>query len=59
MCRSGGAGVPSRHERRQPACVTLVARDFTAMEPNTKGGTDITYIRTAEHWLYLCIVLGL
>ena len=34
-------------------------RDFTATTPNTKWGTDITYIRTAEHWLYLCIVLDL
>ena len=34
-------------------------RDFTAAIPNTKWGTDITYIRTAEHWLYLCIVLDL
>jgi putative transposase len=29
------------------------------MEPNTKWVTDITYIRTAEHWLYLCVVLDL
>jgi putative transposase len=34
-------------------------RDFTATVPNTKWVTDITYIRTAEHWLYLCIVLDL
>jgi putative transposase len=27
--------------------------------PNTKWVTDITYIRTAEHWLYLCVVLDL
>ena len=27
--------------------------------PNTKWVTDITDIRTAEHWLYLCIVLDL
>jgi putative transposase len=34
-------------------------RDFTAAAPNTKWVTDITYIRTAEHWLYLCVVLDL
>jgi putative transposase len=34
-------------------------RDFTATAPNTKWGTDITYIRTAEHWLYLSVVLDL
>jgi putative transposase len=34
-------------------------RDFTAIAPHTKWVTDITYVRTAEHWLYLCIVLDL
>jgi putative transposase len=34
-------------------------RDFTAVAPNTKWVTDITHIRTAEHWLYLCVVLDL
>lgn len=35
------------------------ARDFSAYEPNTKWVTDITYIRTAESWLYLCVVVDL
>jgi len=34
-------------------------RDFTAAAPNTMWVTDITYIRTAEHWLYLCVILDL
>ena len=34
-------------------------RDFKASEPNTKWVTDITYIRTAEGWLYLCVVIDL
>ncbi len=34
-------------------------RDFNATEPNTKWVTDITYIRTAENWLYLCVVIDL
>lgn len=34
-------------------------RDFLALEPNTKWVTDITYIYTAEGWLYLCTVLDL
>ena len=34
-------------------------RDFRSEEPNTKWVTDITYIRTAEHWLYLCVVIDL
>ena len=36
-----------------------LSRDFTAAVPNTKWVTDITYIRTTEHWLYLCVVLDL
>lgn len=31
-------------------------RDCTATAPNTKWVTDITYVRTAEHWLYLRLV---
>ena len=34
-------------------------RDFAASEPNTKWVTDITYVRTGESWLYLCVVLDL
>lgn len=37
----------------------LVNRNFTTTAPNTKWVTDITDIRTAEHWLYLCSVLDL
>jgi putative transposase len=36
-----------------------VNRDFSAAEPNTRCATDITYIRTAEAWLYLCVVIDL
>lgn len=34
-------------------------RDFKAGQANTKWVTDITYIRTGEHWLYLCVVIDL
>ena len=34
-------------------------RQFSAEEPNRKWVTDITYIRTGEGWLYLCIVKDL
>ena len=34
-------------------------RDFNAQQANTKWVTDITYIRTAENWLYLCVVIDL
>jgi putative transposase len=36
-----------------------LSRDFAASEPNSRWVTDITYIRTGEHWLYLCVVIDL
>ncbi len=66
MRRAGLQGVPQRRRwRRKPSGLppagtqNHVERDFTATAPNTKWVPDITYIRTAEHWLYLCIVLDL
>jgi putative transposase len=66
MRRAGLQGVPQRRRwRKKPAGTrprgtrNHLERDFTAAAPNTKWVTDITYIRTAEHWLYLCVVLDL
>ena len=60
------SGVPQkrrwRHKRSgvRPAHVrNHLARDFAAMEPNTKWVVDITFIKTGEGWLYLCAVLDL
>lgn len=36
-----------------------MARDFTANGPDQKWGADISYIWTAEGWLYLAVVLDL
>jgi putative transposase len=36
-----------------------LARDFRAQQPNTKWVTDITFIETAEGWLYLSAVKDL
>jgi putative transposase len=43
---------------RQTAPNTL-ARDFTATAPNRKWVTDITYLPTAQGWVYLAVVLDL
>ena len=66
MRRAGLQGVPQRrHWRMKPTGARPAGtqnhlnRDCTATAPNTKWVTDITYVRTAEHWLYLCIVLDL
>jgi putative transposase len=47
----------SRHEN--PVAPNLLQRDFTAPAPNRKWATDITYIPTAQGWLYLAVVLDL
>jgi putative transposase len=47
----------SRHSL--PVAENLMGRDFHCSEPNRKWVTDITYIRTAEGWLYLAGVLDL
>ena len=36
-----------------------LAQDFTAAAPNRKWVTDITYLPTAEGWVYLAVVLDL
>jgi putative transposase len=43
---------------KQPAPNQL-AQDFTAEAPNRKWVTDITYLATAEGWVYLAVVLDL
>jgi len=37
----------------------LLGRDFEAAAPNRVRLADLTYIRTAEGWLYLAVVLDL
>lgn len=66
MREAGLRGIPQRRRWRTkptgtppPGTRNHLDRDFTATAPNTKWVTDITYIRTAEHWLYLCVVLDL
>lgn len=41
------------------AAPNLLAQDFTASKPNQKWLADITYIDTAEGWLYLALVMDL
>lgn len=66
MRRAGLPGVPQRRRWRMKRTGVRPAgtqnhlnRDVTAAAPTTKWVTDSTDIRTAEHWLYLCVVLDL
>lgn len=42
-----------------PVAPNLLDQDFSADGPNEKWGVDISYVWTAEGWLYLAIVLDL
>jgi transposase InsO family protein len=66
MRDAGLKGIPQRKRWRRkpsdarPATVRdHLKREFKAKGPNTIWVTDITYIHTAEHWLYLCVVIDL
>lgn len=49
------ATTDSKHSFEVPG--NVLARDFTAKAPNEKWVGDITYLRTAEGWLYLAVIL--
>jgi len=43
----------------EEASENLLDRNFTVMDRNKVWVTDITYIKTVSHWLYLCVFLDL
>ncbi|WP_370530701.1 IS3 family transposase [Brucella abortus] len=43
----------------EPVAPNLLDQDFTCDRPDQKWGVDISYIWTAEGWLYLAIVVDL
>jgi transposase InsO family protein len=51
--------VTTDSDHGHPIAKNLIDRDFVASRPNEKWATDITYIWTAEGWLYLAIVMDL
>jgi putative transposase len=66
MQLDGLRGIPQKRRWRKkdvgqrPAGIeNHLQRNFHADECNSKWVTDITYIRTAENWLYLCVVIDL
>ena len=42
-----------------PVASNVLDQDFTAVGPDEKWGVDISYVWTAEGWLYLAIVVDL
>ena len=66
MKSNGLQGIPQKRQwkkkdftQRPSDVVNHLERDFSAEEPNQKWVTDITYIRTGEGFLYLCVVKDL
>lgn len=68
LMRQGG--LRSRQRRRfrvvttdskhaHPIAPNVLARDFEATAPNRKWVADLTYVPTAEGWLYLALILDL
>lgn len=55
--RSFTTTTDSNHDH--PIAPDLLGQDFTAERPNQKWVGDITYIATAEGWLYLATVIDL
>jgi transposase InsO family protein len=51
--------VTTKRNKAHPVAPNLLKRDFTAERPNRKWLADITYIATAEGWLYLATILDL
>lgn len=62
-------GIRARHKRRYkattdskhnlPVADNVLDRRFNPVAPNRVWGADITYIPTAEGWLYLAVVMDL
>lgn len=48
-----------RFEARHPIAPNVLERDFKATAPNQKWLADLTYVPTAEGWLYRALVLDL
>ncbi len=66
MRGAGLRGIPQRKRWRKkasgerPGAVrNHLARDFAATTANRNWVTDITFVHTAERWLYLCVVIDL
>jgi len=55
--RKTRATTDSKHEL--PVAPNILGRQFEARRPNSVWVTDITYLATAEGWMYLAVVIDL
>jgi transposase InsO family protein len=66
MRESGIKGLQKRRFQRttdsnhsQPIAPNLLARNFATTEPNRAWVADVTYVETADGWLYLAVIIDL
>jgi putative transposase len=61
LCATPKRTTPVGTKRRNGAhpSPNLLNRDFTACSPNTKWGSDTTFVWTAEGWLSVAVILDL
>jgi putative transposase len=51
--------ITTQSDHAYPVAENVLAREFTPEAPNRVWAGDITYVATAEGWLYLAVVLDL
>ena len=51
--------VTTRSQHKRPVAPNRLGQDFVAPAPNQKWLSDITYVRTAQGWLYLAAIMDL
>lgn len=58
-CRKGSVPKTTESDPSLPVAVNLLAREFTAPEPDSKWVADITYLPSSGGWVYLAVVIDL
>lgn len=51
--------VTTQSQHKRPVAPNHLKQDFSATAPNQKWLSDITYVRTAQGWLYLAAIIDL
>jgi len=58
-CKRRSRPVTTQSRHSLPVAENLLNQEFAAQQPNAKWTGDITYIPTAQGWLYLAVILDL